>query len=276
MILDAGRTPSRVAPPDWAWVQRKVQDNDFLTKVLNYDLELLRAAPQLTSFLVAEYFRKESGANASPGRPSSRCSSTTRRRPSPYSRYSGGARGSSPARPSSRHSSGPRGSSPSPLPPEPLSFSRVHRANRAAAALMRWCVEVIEAVQASPETTEVEVSPSEIEDKVAPLEVDVLAQGPEKSPPPSPPKRSGSRYNFAYDFDKERPSTPPFGWPAKLPHSQMSSHAKYPPRPACGSWGTTSATLCLQDAQRMIHQASAGRLGKPGPLCVTGGLVAAC
>lgn len=67
LILDAARTPLQLASPDWTKIQKKMNAVGFLSDVLHYDVNLLRAAPSLTSFLVAEYFTQRSSVHRQMG-----------------------------------------------------------------------------------------------------------------------------------------------------------------------------------------------------------------
>lgn len=113
LILNADRLSKNSTTPDWASVQRTLSDAEFHTRVLSYDVEMLRAAPGLCGYLVEEYLNPtaKSGVEA-----------MTRRSSLP------------------RRGSHRRSVSPS-CKKEPLTFERVRRANLAAASLFRWCVE---------------------------------------------------------------------------------------------------------------------------------------
>jgi len=86
LILNCERTQTPFAPPQWPRVQRMLEQN-FIERMLKFDIALLREVPQLSHFLVTEYFGAPQLQGVS----------------------------------------------------ERLSFSRVRRANSAAAALFRWC-----------------------------------------------------------------------------------------------------------------------------------------
>lgn len=69
LILSAGNAPSSSAPPQWPKVQRMLERN-FVHRMLSFDLELLRTAPKLSRYLVAEYFFSSDGAHAKKDRDS--------------------------------------------------------------------------------------------------------------------------------------------------------------------------------------------------------------
>lgn len=100
MVKELGRP---FAAPDWASVQRLLADIGLLNRMLRYDISLLQAEPELLAFLKAEYFL---GGTESPGNRSART---------------------------------PRGRSVAADAEEKLTFERVLRASRAAAALFHWC-----------------------------------------------------------------------------------------------------------------------------------------
>lgn len=55
IIATSGRVP-KAEPPAWTIVQRKLGDPQFFLQVLSCDPASLRAAPQILSFIAAEYF----------------------------------------------------------------------------------------------------------------------------------------------------------------------------------------------------------------------------
>jgi hypothetical protein len=154
LILNASRPSCKaLGTPDWSLVQRMLSDVDFSAKILEYDVQKLRADPALCTFIMNDYFRPNSSdSQGSAGR---------RRSVSPA-----GLR---------RNSSliGLRGRRNSNIPTEPLSFARVHRASQAAGALFRWCVEVMESVNITPVET-------------ALLSLETPIRTPPKTPEPVP------------------------------------------------------------------------------------------
>jgi len=112
LILNASRSPAPLAPPAWARVQRRLASEAFLQEVWAYDAGKLRDAPALVSLLACTYF----GLALQ------------------------GVRVAIPARRRAHVGLSPQGGTTA---QEPLSFHRVSRASRAAAALFRWCADVL-------------------------------------------------------------------------------------------------------------------------------------
>lgn len=199
LILDAPKLPLRSLRPEWSKVQRKLNDTSFLTKVLSYDIHVLRAAPALVSFLVADYFDAQIYLHSpTSSRTSSKTGSRTSSRP-------GSRSSSTPGR--LRSSSSPNIVAIQHDSQEKLTFARVQRANRAAGALFKWCTEVLTAACLPAEDPEKADTPA--------LEIDMNAleeepdECPQKLPTPklacplSPqnvPARVQPKYNFDYGW----------------------------------------------------------------------------
>mmetsp|Transcript_75664 Transcript_75664/g.131109 ORF Transcript_75664/g.131109 Transcript_75664/m.131109 type:complete len:384 (-) Transcript_75664:229-1380(-) len=147
LILNADRLSKNVTTPDWASVQRTLSDAEFHTRVLSYDVGMLRAAPGLCAYLVEEYLNPavKSGSDTMPRRSSLTRRGSHRRSVSPSHKKE-------------------------PLSFEPLTFERVRRANVAAASLFRWCVEAAShaAVANTTEAPEPEPMPEPIPEPAAP------------------------------------------------------------------------------------------------------------
>eukprot|EP00747_Dinoflagellata_sp_TGD_P198156 gnl/TRDRNA2_/TRDRNA2_70389_c0_seq1.p1 gnl/TRDRNA2_/TRDRNA2_70389_c0~~gnl/TRDRNA2_/TRDRNA2_70389_c0_seq1.p1 ORF type:complete len:440 (+),score=86.71 gnl/TRDRNA2_/TRDRNA2_70389_c0_seq1:161-1480(+) len=121
LLLAAARTPApRPATPSWAFVQRTLSDAGFLNRVLRFDVDLRRAAPALAAFVAAEYFGDVVVAGSGAAAVAARRAVASNLR---SMKSTGGAcTGVS----------------------DPLTFERVLHANRAAAALFRWCAMVLD------------------------------------------------------------------------------------------------------------------------------------
>lgn len=119
MILNATRAAKHLEPPDWTSVRRTLSDAEFQSRVLEYDVQQLRAAPELCDYLVHEYFNPNDHLHIGPS-----VGAADRRR-----------------RPARRHSYPLVSTNKT---KEPLTFQRVYRASRAAAALFGWCAEVVD------------------------------------------------------------------------------------------------------------------------------------
>lgn len=152
LILNAGRSPGRrLGAPEWTSVQRTLSDADFPSRVLEYDVEQLRAAPGLCTFIANDYFKPNNAQQRSTSGPySQNCSGLSwyPSRPSSQSRVS------SPA--------GVKRRGPHRIQ-EPLTFTRVHRASHAASSLFRWCADVVDAAAAISEPPMIPVAEFQVE-----------------------------------------------------------------------------------------------------------------
>lgn len=132
LLLHAGRPTLRLAPPEWARVQRMLADADFISKMLKFEAEALQRHSALTAYVASEYFlpqeQQQQQTAGSEGRRGSVAGGLVRRRT-----YDGAAY--------RRLSSGLN-------EVEPLTFARVLRANRATAALFRWsALQLVQALE---------------------------------------------------------------------------------------------------------------------------------
>lgn len=55
LILDSPRQPAPLKPPAWPRVQRIIRDKDFVTRMLNFDVGVLRASPVLIRLLIDDF-----------------------------------------------------------------------------------------------------------------------------------------------------------------------------------------------------------------------------
>lgn len=191
LILNADRSTKNFMPPDWDKVQRTLSDAEFHTRVLSYDVEILRAAPGLCAYLVEEYLNPPSRAA---GEIMVRRNSTARR--GSHRRMSACCR------------------------KEPLTFERVRRANHAAASLFRWCVEVAshaplanltEGPPETPETPEPEPMPEPVPELALPEPaVPTLARMPSAVCDGPSPRSARPRKNVRHTQAVAAPQGPLF------------------------------------------------------------------
>jgi len=183
LLLNASSPSARLVPPNWERVQRMLSDTGFRSRVLSFDARTLREKPAISEYVAAEYFRPAGGD----GSAASRRSSLPER-----GRSTSSIGGSDPLRMAasdflkrSRTKASMGRSSTKLLGlsvlDEPLTFQRVSRASRAAAALFSWSTTVLLEACAPPLPLE-EVEPIvEIEP-----ELEVEAEAPAPASPVSP------------------------------------------------------------------------------------------
>lgn len=211
LLMNAARAPARPQPPDWARVQRMLSDANFLSKMLNYDSAILQSSPVLTGYVASEYFGGSSGAEVG------RRNSTGSLRPElRRSRTTGFNR---------------RGSVLDEA--EPLTFSRVFRASKAAAALFRWSalviVQALEAdlAPASPPAMEPVVQ----EQLPAPAPSAPAAPAPAPPPKPVPEPKPAPKPAPTAEPPAPTPNKPPERLPRPSPVAPEQTPERRVPKP---------------------------------------------
>lgn len=132
LLLNASKNVSSPAPPSWARVQRMLSDAGFLSRMMTFDVEALKNAPELSSFVAAEYFG--AGQKVAVRRLDSKNSLGSRSSLDPGRKLTFVEAG---------RRTFPTYGRTSTATDEPLTFQRVSRGSRAAGALFRWCTTTL-------------------------------------------------------------------------------------------------------------------------------------